>query len=61
MNDIKFKVRVAKKMIADMRKLLDEAVKAGNWRRAGELDAYISGMEQILVLFDLPAAASDKE
>lgn len=43
---------VANKMILDMEKKKQEAILSENWRRAAELDSYISGMQQILIVFE---------
>ena len=51
-------MKAAQSMIDDMRRKLAQAVKDEDWRRAGELDAYISGMDQIYIIFEM---AQDKE
>lgn len=44
-------VKVAEKMIADANKSKETAISRENWGRAAELESYIQGMEQILIVF----------
>lgn len=45
-------VKVSRKMITDMEYKLQEAISHENWSRAADLKSYISGMEQILIVFE---------
>ena len=44
--------KMSQKIIDDTQKLLDAAIEDKNWKRAAELDSYISGMEQTLIVFE---------
>jgi len=45
-------VWVINKMIADMQKKLNKAISQESWREVSTLDAYISGMNQILIVVE---------
>ncbi len=49
---VKLGIRVSEKMIADMDRNLQEAIAHENWTRASELKSYMSGMQQILIVFE---------
>lgn len=52
MRDKDTNIKIARKIIKDTTLLFDEAVEEGNWMRAADLQSYISGMEQIMLIFD---------
>jgi hypothetical protein len=54
MNDYENKVKAAQNMIDKARKRKRTAIEYKNWLRAAEVDAIIEGMEQILILFQMP-------
>ncbi len=55
MNDREYKVKTtaARKMIEDARAKKATGIKEMDWESVATLNAYISGMEQILVVFEL--------
>lgn len=48
-------VKVSQKMIADMEGKLADAIRREDWNRAADLKSYISGMSQILIVFEQAA------
>jgi hypothetical protein len=56
MKEIEYQARVkaAQNMIDKARKRKRTAIEYKNWLRAAEVDAIIEGMEQILILFQMP-------
>lgn len=44
-------LKVSQKMVADMEARLQEAIERENWSRAADLKSYISGMDQIIIVF----------
>jgi len=44
-------LKVSQKMIADMEAKLQEAIRREDWARAADLKSYISGMQQIEIVF----------
>ena len=51
MTTFELHIFVANKMIADSTEIMGEAIKEKNWLRAGELESYIEGMRQVLIVF----------
>jgi len=51
--EIKRAINASKSMIARVDAQLNEAIKNENWERAGKMDNYKNGMEQILIVFEL--------
>jgi len=52
---------VANRLIEDVQKNYAEAVEDKDWGRASRLDAYIDGMNQILIVFEQAKAGMIKE
>lgn len=46
-------------MIARMNNLLAEALNHNNWGKAGELESYVSGCEQIKMVYEMAIKKSE--
>jgi len=53
-------IKVSRAMIAQVETQLNEAIKNENWERAGKMDNYKSGMEQILIVFELACGGGNE-
>ena len=52
---------VAERLIKDAEGRLQTAISDENWSRASELDSYVGGMNQILIVFEQAKARMIKE
>jgi len=52
---------VAKRMMSDFIKKMDQAIADGEWSRAGNLEHYIAGMNQVIIIYEQAKARMIKE
>ena len=52
MEKLKLAFWVARKMISDSEERMREAIEHEQWSRAADIQSYISGMQQILIVFE---------